>query len=361
MNKDTYKSDNEILKAEKYFKDYFESRRITHLSEIAPIEPTILIRDAIIGTKGGITLVAGVQKSGKSTIVRSMIQGSLGFQTEALKMQITPATSKPVVYFNTEMSDTDTKKYHDEILKEIKLQTTPPNLHILQLQMLSKADRTIFIKDFFAAYPDTHLAIIDGVADLVDSVNDEKNCNALIDELNKTANRHKMTLVLIVHENVKSETTRGHLGQEAERKSVATISVKKDRNTGEHCIEPKVTRHTQDFANVWFKRTQEGLTGIERTVTTGKQKLSNEYQESRSLLESAFDKDKFLESKQLKNRLIESDPDDVDRDTKRKRAERAIRKAEEYGLLQYGDVRGKPSVYLAEVPEHAKETNHRKI
>ncbi len=325
-------------------KDEIELIRITDKSKIEPVTPIITIRGQTVATKGGLFLISGIQKSGKSFVGKMFLSAALGHYHEGMEINVTSALGKPVVFFNTEMSKSDMKKYHDDILNDLKLTQTPPNLFIIDLLDKTHKERNDFIEAFLNVYQDTFLALIDGAADLVTSANDEKESASNVEFLLKLAGRYETTIGAVVHENRKSGTTRGHYGQIFERKATGVISVKKDKN--EHCIECNVLRHSPDFVPVWFKRSNEGVQAIDRTNSVTEQKLGNDYEECYALMSKVMNGQLQKESTLFKKELIAQYSDGATQDTKRKRAEREIAKAEKFGIVDYYDVKGKPSIRI---------------
>lgn len=321
-----------------------ERIRITDKSEIAPVTPIITIRGQTVATKGGLFLISGIQKSGKSFVGKMFLSAALGHCQEGLEICVPSALGEPVVFFNTEMSKSDMKKYHDDILNDLKLTQTPPNLFIIDLLDKTHKERNEFIEAFFCVYPTTFLALVDGAADLVTSANDERESAFNVESLLKLAGRYGTTIGAVVHENRKSGTTRGHYGQIFERKATGVISVKKEGK--DHCIECNVLRHSPEFEPVWFKRTNEGVQAIDRTKTVTEQKLGNDYEECHALMVKVMNGHPHQESTLFKKQLIAQYSEALTQDAKRKRAERDIAKAEKFGIIDYYDVKGKPSIRI---------------
>jgi hypothetical protein len=60
-------------------------------------------------------------------------------------------------------------------------------------------------------YGGIHLVVIDGIADLIDEVNDEEKSVALIDELFCLAGIYKTCIICALHLSLSSYKLRGHL------------------------------------------------------------------------------------------------------------------------------------------------------
>jgi AAA domain len=324
----------------------FLTTRITDESIIAPIETIVAINGSTVAIKGGLFLISGVQKSGKSFVGKVLIIKALGGYSENSKIEVSLANGKRVAFFNTEMSRPDIKKYHDEILTALNLEKTPHNLDIQHIVDMTKQERLKHIETYIETYPDTHLIIIDGAADLVDSTNDEKESATVIETLLRLADRYGICIGGVVHENSKSQTTRGHFGQIFERKSTGAISVKKDKETQEHCVESNVLRHSSDFPPVWFKRTETGIEYLEKDITSKQQKLSGDYTTTHQKIAVAFKGEAAVPKLDLLKRLMANDQTPKTDDAKRSVAKRLMEKAEASGIITYKASNGAQFVVL---------------
>jgi len=77
------------------------------------------------------------------------------------------------------------------------------------------------------------LVIIDGIADLVESVNDEIACNEMLNNLLALAKQYSVALLTTIHHNPQpgNEKARGWLGSEAMRRAESVFIIKFDRET----------------------------------------------------------------------------------------------------------------------------------
>ena len=244
-----------ILKA-KFDLDFIKSLTITHKSDIPPIEPTISIDDGIFAIRGGVSMVTGKRGSGKTTVIKRIITLALMESVpnwyDPIGIKTAKANGRPIFYINTETPSPNVKKSHDEILKDLGLTKTPSNLHIVNSLRLESEDRNELIKSIFLLYPDLFLMVIDGGADTVDSVNDERASVQAIELLIKLADHYQSTIVNVVHENSGNGQTRGHYGQHCERKSTGVMSVSFDKKNMTFTMEAMKTRESAPFKSVSF-------------------------------------------------------------------------------------------------------------
>jgi len=216
---------------------------------VAPI-PTISINGLSIGTQGNIVVLSGPPKAGKSALSNVILAGAIrppggtydGFQG----LEVAENTNgKAVLHFDLEQS-----KYHhfkamqNSVLKRTNLTIEPDHFLSYNLRELSIKQYPIVCKDIFkeadALFKGIHLAVFDGGADFLNSVNDEVSSNIVVKFFEDLAVRYKTTIVVIIHFNPNSEKQRGHLGSQLQRKAESVLAVKKNGSVS--YIEPQFLR-----------------------------------------------------------------------------------------------------------------------
>ncbi|MFY7937211.1 MAG: AAA family ATPase [Flavobacterium sp.] len=281
---------------------------ITSQTQADPVEPLIKIENTIYATKGGISLLTGVQKSGKTTAIKIMIETAFmpqfydGYDNLGIRSVV--KNDKSVIYINTEMTNSDMVAFRDKICKNLQVHELPENLHLFHFLTLSPKERIKLIEQVLERSKDAHLVFIDGLADLVNSVNDEAECNLVIQSLQNLASFHNVAIIGVIHENRGNKNSRGHLGQQAERKCIASISVSKNKAKKFFTITSSLNRHSEDFEDINYHYNENSR--LERIDSTNeKVKSSNELSESIELALRIFNDDEVLTEKELKTRLKE--------------------------------------------------------
>lgn len=77
-------------------------------------------------------------------------------------------------------------------------------------------------------YEGIRLVVIDGIADLVSSANDEVESIRIMDELYRLAGIYRTCIVCVLHYVPNGLKLRGHLGSELQRKAAAILSIELD-------------------------------------------------------------------------------------------------------------------------------------
>lgn len=88
------------------------------------------------------------------------------------------------------------------------------------------------------------LVIIDGLADLVNDVNNIEQCNELIEKVMTWTVRYDCHIITAVHSNFGSEKPTGHLGSAMEKKAETQIQLEFDQITKSVSVKCKRSRNT---------------------------------------------------------------------------------------------------------------------
>jgi hypothetical protein len=183
---------------------------------------------AILGTLGNFSLIIGKAKSRKSFYVNIAI--STIVQNDLLMNQFRGCLSddkKTVLYFDTEQG-----KYHVQLaLKRICTQigiSEPTNLKTYHLRSKAPAERLALIEHAINTTPNVGFVVIDGIKDLVTSINDEEQATMIATKLLKWTEEKEIHILTVLHQNKNDKNARGHLGSELVNKAETVLSITKD-------------------------------------------------------------------------------------------------------------------------------------
>jgi hypothetical protein len=93
------------------------------------------------------------------------------------------------------------------------------------------------VDKFHHQFGGVHLVVIDGIGDLIGSLNDERDSINLIEELHRTAGIYQTCVLCVLHLVPNGVKLRGHLGSELQRKSSGILCIEKDENTDVSCVK----------------------------------------------------------------------------------------------------------------------------
>ena len=218
--------------------------------EVDPVHPpdaprTILsIHGVPFGSQGNLFCITGGEGSGKSHYAGALIAGSLALDSGADTLGMMVTRSDPehaVLLYDTEQSLPQLHKNISIIMRRAGLDTPPKTFKAYCLSCISRRDRLQAIVQsmdkYYYQYGGIHLVVIDGIADLIRSVNDETESVELVEELYRLAGIYNTCIVVVLHLVPSGMKIRGHLGSEIGRKASAVLSIERDEKRDVCCLK----------------------------------------------------------------------------------------------------------------------------
>ena len=193
-----------------------------------------------LGSYDNLLCITGGEGSGKSNFVSAIIAGTLftdksSENIDTLGLDISPNYNhKAILHYDTEQSEYQLYKNLCKTLKRSGLSKVPETYHTFYLAAMSRKERLQIIRDsmdlYYHRHRGIHLVVIDGIADLIRSANDEVESIAIVDELYRLAGIYQTCIVNVLHFVPNGMKLRGHIGSELQRKAAAIISIEKDED-----------------------------------------------------------------------------------------------------------------------------------
>ena len=199
----------------------------------------VAVNGVPLGTQDNLFCITGGEGTGKSNYIAAILAGTLG--TKRLQVEQTlglEVTANPkglaVLHYDTEQSEAQLYKNLEKTLRRAGAKSVPSFYHSLYLASLSRKDRLKIIREsmdlFHHKHGGIHLVVIDGVADLIRSANDETESIAIVDELYRLAGIYNTCIICVLHFVPNGIKLRGHIGSELQRKAAGILSIEKDDN-----------------------------------------------------------------------------------------------------------------------------------
>lgn len=214
---------------------------------------------AILGTLGNFSLIIGKAKSRKSFFINIAVSTVL--HKDLLLNQFSgrlPHDKRTVLYFDTEQG-----KYHVQLaLKRICKQINvdiPENLTVYHLRSKEPSERLKLIEHAIYNTPNLGFVVIDGIKDLVTSINDEAEATMIASKLLKWTEEKEIHIVNVLHQNKSDANARGHIGTELMNKAETVLSVtKSEQDKDISTVEAEFCRNIEPetFA---FEINEDGL------------------------------------------------------------------------------------------------------
>ena len=207
-----------------------EKYRVDLKEDILPPEIALEAKDKLsnsyspIGTLGNFSLVKGKAKSRKSFFINLAISAAAGegLMQNKLRSPLKPNKST-VLYFDTEQSKYHVQKAVKRICSQIN-NSLPNNLHPYGLRKENPLERFKLVEHAIENTPNLGFVVIDGIRDLITSINDESESTNIASHLLKWTEQYGIHIIVVLHENPGSEKARGHLVTELTNKAETVIA-----------------------------------------------------------------------------------------------------------------------------------------
>lgn len=210
---------------EKFNPQSIERHRVKHTDKISVPDTVLSVNGQVVSTRKNIFGITGKAKVGKSflmTLIMSSIlkKGELGALASYL-----PKGKDKIVYIDTEQSEYHVSlilKRVESMIEEYKME----NLFMYAFDAVPTAQRMQYTEWLICNTPDIGLVIIDGIADLVMSVNDEIIATETADWMRRMATVNDISIGYVLHQNPSDNAKmRGHLGTVLMNKSETVIQI----------------------------------------------------------------------------------------------------------------------------------------
>jgi len=219
----------------------YTTRRVTVASKPAEPKTRLFLAKKPIATPGNLVSIISKAKTGKTAAIGGVVAAIIGAHYDRGDLDTlgftAPHTKEAVILIDTEQSPYDAYTCHLRAFARAKQEADVDWLcHYALVGYGAQQLRTVLPKILSKAKADhgaVFTIILDGVADFVESVNDEGECNSFISYLRSIAVDYDCPIICVIHSNeaVKAgDDGRGHLGKQLTRKSESNLLLRK---TGE--------------------------------------------------------------------------------------------------------------------------------
>jgi hypothetical protein len=221
-----------------------QKAHVDYTQDISAPPIAMKINGSIFGTLGNFSLVIGKAKSKKTFLITMALAGAIRGKTINNSFAGTlPKGKERVVYVDTEQSTYHVVKVAQRVLK-LTGTTNPDNFDVYGLRPFSTDERNTIIQQIINKYDDLGLLVIDGVRDVVSSINDEEQATNIANKLLKWTDEENIHIVTVLHQNKGDFNARGHLGSELVNKAEMTVSVTVQKpDTEVSKVEAEYSRH----------------------------------------------------------------------------------------------------------------------
>jgi len=215
----------EIDKPQKLDFSKVENYRIRPTDKIPKPETVLQVGGKIISTRKNIFGITGKAKVGKSFLMALINAAVLKKGEMGMLSSYLPKGKDKIIYIDTEQSD-----YHVALaiqrVKKLVADHKIDNLLMYAFDAVSTDLRRSYTEYLIQNTEGVGLVIIDGIADLVKTVNDEIVATEMSDTLRKWATINDVAIGYVLHQNPSdSNKMRGHLGTILMNKSETVLQI----------------------------------------------------------------------------------------------------------------------------------------
>ena len=223
-----------------------------------PYQPprwTLMHNGICFSKRGDLTIVGGKAGHGKTAFMSQVMAAILSGRFYGLECQI-QGEEPSVLYIDTEQSEDDTIAIKNRVctLANIPFNEPCDRFKVARLRDTTKAeDRYKQILQLMWDISPT-VVFIDGLLDIVEDYNDQKECSEIIRELMAFSTAKNMSMWCVLHENPMTDKLVGSLGSIAERKVTEVFVIRKHKG-------PHTEKRFQGMPNVFFEIKQTKARG----------------------------------------------------------------------------------------------------
>lgn len=233
----------EISFTNKWLKE-LEKVRLNPYEDLPEPQSVLKINESIIATLGNFSLIIGKAKSRKTFFVTSCIAAFLSTNpTLGSLYGVRNENKTRAILFDTEQGRHHLQQTVNRIVRQ-RDNKDLDQIEVFGLRKYNALERLNMIEAKLYASPNLGLVVIDGVRDLVTSINNEEQASKITTRLLKWTEELGIHMIVVLHQNKYNDKARGHLGAELVNKAETTLSLTLDKDISvvqaEYCrsIEP---------------------------------------------------------------------------------------------------------------------------
>ena len=214
------------------------------LTKPLPKPPICLyLDDASLFYLGDVSTTIGKAKGRKtfaSGLFMAALAGNCTIQ-KRIKADL-PGNKRTVLSFDTEQGAYHAQKAAKRVLKLLNVDSLP-NFKAYGLRKYDPAKKLQIIEHAIYNTPNLGFVFIDGIRDLITSINDEEQATMITSKLMKWSEELNIHINCILHMNKGDNNARGHVGTELMNKSLTVLGVtKNEKQTDYSTVEPIACR-----------------------------------------------------------------------------------------------------------------------
>lgn len=273
-NNDNKLTVTELLAKRKYNPDYIPNKEDIVFTIGTPARNT--------GSLSNFLTLSGLPKAGKSTFISAIVASAfVPYDIFTMKIHL-PKDRKKICYFDTESSDYDFYRQINKIKGFAELANLPEYFNAYQVREDSSSMIRKMIETYLTENNDCSVIIIDGLLDLINNMNDEREASLVTKWLKKITKVYNILLITVLHQSKSNLSTTGHIGSASDRFAQSTLDIVKDKERNCYVLTSRFMRSDMDFEPI----TLMNFNGVFQQVETETKKEAGKKASDLSDLES---------------------------------------------------------------------------
>ena len=201
-------------------------------------------KTATLGTLGNFSVVTGKAKSRKSFLMGALASAALTSEYFGNIKGTLPDDKRQIIYIDTEMGRYHTQKAFKRILS-LSNGHGYGNIRFFCFRSLEPNERLLAAELLIKNTSNLGLVIIDGIKDLINSINDESEASKIATKLLQWTEIYNIHIITVLHQNKADSNARGHVGTELINKAETVLSITKDEDATISVVEATQCRNIE--------------------------------------------------------------------------------------------------------------------
>jgi len=221
------------------YKTIYENCLITENKDYQKPEFLLKYDKSEVFFKQNLSVITGHAGSGKTFAITLLVTELLKPNIELHNISIETANDIKILWFDTEQAPFRVNQIRQRIMHLSNANNE--NFKIFSLKDIKTEHRNEFVQAAILQ-SDANFIIIDGIRDLIKSINDEAIATEIIDNLQSLLVRKNCHILNVLHTNKSNDNLRGWIGSELTNKSDTVIEISKDKSGNNGIFEINFTK-----------------------------------------------------------------------------------------------------------------------
>lgn len=219
-----------------------------------------VIDNNVIGSSGNFITFTGLPKSSKSTFICAFIASAISGRSvyDFNVLRYPHLNKRRVALFDTEQSPYDFQNKAKLIKRLSLLNDIYKDLDVFSVIEYDAIVILNMINTYLKENSDVAILIIDGILDLIDNFNDERQAKRLIKIIRRWAKKHEILIVTVLHLGKKDNMALGHIGSASSRYCQSELEVIKNKDST-FTLQPRMLRSAGNFnpINIYYSEIEK--------------------------------------------------------------------------------------------------------